>query len=84
MSVLYSQNNSPQQSYARCDWKREWRQANYFAFKEMFANFERHIDKHGECKFILVSESGKFNWKRMSGAWDCCLFYSRGIPEPAY
>lgn len=33
----------------------------------MFANFERHIDKHGECKFILVSESGKFNWKRMSG-----------------
>ena len=67
MSVLYSQNNSPQQSYARCDWKREWRQANYFAFKEMFANFERHIDKHGECKFILASESGKFNWKRMSG-----------------
>ena len=33
----------------------------------MFANFESHIDKHGECKFILVSESGKFNWKRMSG-----------------
>ena len=33
----------------------------------MFANFARHIDKHGECKFILVSESGKFNWKRMSG-----------------
>lgn len=33
----------------------------------MFANFVRHIDKHGECKFILVSESGKFNWKRMSG-----------------
>ena len=23
----------------------------------MFANFARHIDKHGECKFILVSES---------------------------
>ena len=33
----------------------------------MFANFERHIDKHGECKFILEYESGKFNWKRMSG-----------------
>ncbi len=33
----------------------------------MFANFARHIDKHGECKFILEYESGKFNWKRMSG-----------------
>ena len=25
----------------------------------MFANFERHIDKQGECKFILADESGK-------------------------
>ena len=33
----------------------------------MFANFERHIDKHGECKFILAGESGKFNEERISG-----------------
>ena len=31
----------------------------------MFANFERHIDKHGECKFILADESGKFNEERI-------------------
>lgn len=71
------------------------RQTNYFAVKNMFANFTGHIDKHGECKFILEYESGKFNWKRMSGhlltsysygvwAWDCCLFYSRGFPEPVF
>ena len=33
----------------------------------MFSKFVGHIDKHGECKFILASESGKFNWQRMSG-----------------
>ena len=27
---------------------------------DIFANFESHIDKHGECKFILEYESGKF------------------------
>ena len=31
----------------------------------MFANFERHIDKHGECKFILADESGKFKEERI-------------------
>lgn len=59
-----------------------------------FVIFERHIDKHGECKFILASESGKFIEERICGhyltsyplpvwAWGCCLFYLQGIPEPA-
>ena len=26
----------------------------------MFVIFTEHIDKHGECKFILVGESGKY------------------------
>ena len=38
-----------------------------FAFQDMFANFERHIDKHGECKFILADESGKFKEERIGG-----------------
>ena len=46
----------------------------------MFANFERHIDKHGECKFILAGESGKFNEERISGHLPMSyhLWYGRG------
>jgi len=51
-----------------------------FAFRDMFANFERHIDKHGECKFILAGESGKFNEERISGHLPMSyhLWYGRG------
>ena len=46
----------------------------------MFANFVRHIDKHGECKFILAGESGKFNEERISGHLPMSyhLWYGRG------
>ena len=46
----------------------------------MFANFERHIDKHGECKFILAGESGKFNEERIGGHLPMSyhLWYGRG------
>ena len=32
----------------------------FFEFMNMLYNFTRHIDKHGECKSVLASESGKF------------------------
>ena len=46
----------------------------------MFAIFERHIDKHGECKFILAGESGKFNEERIGGhlTMSYHLWYGRG------
>ncbi len=47
----------------------------------MFANFERYIDKHGECKFILAGESGKFNEERISGYLPMSYhsWYGRGL-----
>ena len=51
-----------------------------FAFQDMFANFEKHIDKHGECKFILADESGKFKEERIGGHLPMSyhLWYGRG------
>lgn len=55
--------------------------------------FTKHVDKHGECKSVLASKSGKFNEERMADiisrhiitirSWVCCLFYLLCIPEPA-
>ena len=45
----------------------------------MFVNFVRHIDGHGECKFVLASESGKFNEERMSGQLLASYLYGIGV-----
>ena len=50
----------------------------------MFVIFTEHIDKHGECKFILVSESVKFNWKRMSGHHFTSYPFRNGRGTAAY
>ena len=38
-----------------------------FCNAEMFLKFVEHIDKHGKCKFVLASESGKFIEERTGG-----------------
>ncbi len=45
----------------------------------MFVTFVRHIDEHGECKFVLASESGKFNEERMSGQLLASYLYGIGV-----
>lgn len=45
----------------------------------MLAIFERHIDEHGECKFVLASESGKFNEERMGGHLLASYLYGIGV-----
>lgn len=59
-----------------------------FDLPNMFYIFAGHIGKHGECKFVLMSESGKFNWKRIGGHYLTSYhsWYERGaatyfIPE---
>ena len=51
----------------------------FFVFKLMLAIFERHIDGHGECKFVLASESGKFNEERMGGHLLASYQYGIGV-----
>lgn len=45
----------------------------------MFSTFVRHIDEHGECKFVLASESGKFNEERMGGHLLASYLYGIGV-----
>ena len=42
--------------------------------------FERHIDQHGKCKFVLASESGKFNEEGTGGHFPMSYhsWYGRG------
>ena len=50
----------------------------------MFANFERHIDKQGECKFILADESGKFNEERIGDLLTISYHWLYGSGAVAY
>lgn len=46
----------------------------------MLAIFAIHIDKHGKCKFVLASESGKFNEEGTGGHFPASYhsWYGRG------
>ena len=43
----------------------------FFVDWNMFVNFTEHIDQHGKCKFVLASESGKFNEEGTGGEPAC-------------
>lgn len=45
----------------------------------MFYNFTEHIDKHGECKSVLASESGKFKEERIGGHYLTSYHYDKGV-----
>ena len=59
-----------------------WRKiaTNKFCFCRYVCIFERHIDQHGKCKFVLASESGKFNEEGTGGHFPASYhsWYGRG------
>ena len=52
---------------------------NYFVFENMLAIFAIHIDKHGKCKFVLASESGKFNEEGTGGHFPASYHNDMGV-----
>ncbi len=52
----------------------------FFVDWNMFVNFTEHIDQHGKCKFVLASESGKFNEEGTGGHFPASYhsWYGRG------
>ena len=45
----------------------------------MFLIFTEHNDKHGKCKFVLASESGKFKEERMGGHFPASYRCDMGV-----
>ena len=45
----------------------------------MLAIFAIHIDKHGKCKFVLASESGKFNEEGTGGHFPASYHNDMGV-----
>ena len=45
----------------------------------MLAIFAIHIDKHGKCKFVLASESGKFNEDGTGGHFPASYHNDMGV-----
>ena len=43
------------------------------------SKFEKHFDKHGKCKFVLASESGKFKEEGMGGHFPASYLCDMGV-----
>ena len=41
--------------------------------------YTKHVDKHGECKSVLASKSGKFNEERMGGHYLTSYHYDKDV-----